>query len=252
MTDQDAAQPSTALSVDEARWRRAQEWELEYWRQEQKRSGWKRIAYAALEPLLLATGSRRATGDDWNLWWREQFDGYAFLPHELGDYIELGCGPYTNTRLILEGRSAKRVVCSDPLAGEYVTFRNRWLARAHASGRIELDTHSIEDLEFPPHSFDTVVLINVLDHVRDARRCMEVTSQLLRPSGILIFGQDLADPGSFGNPDYAWFEEGHPIRPTESDIVHWLGAFEPLFEKRVPPRDPRLQTGVLAFAGRKP
>jgi SAM-dependent methyltransferase len=243
---------TASLAVDEERWRRAQEWELAFWQREQERPLLKRIAYTILEPLLLASGSRRATGDDWNLWWRKQFQGYDFLPPDLGDFIELGCGPYTNTRLILQGRHARRVVCSDPLAGEYLKFGKRWLARAHAQARIEVDTHPIEECPFPERSFDTVVLINVLDHVRDAQRCLDVTSGLLRSGGFLILGQDLADPSSFGAREYEWFEEGHPIRPTYDNIAPWLGQFDAVLHRTVPPRDPRLQTGVLVFAGTKP
>jgi SAM-dependent methyltransferase len=191
------------------------------------------------------------TGDDWNLWWREQFNNYEFLPGHLGDFIELGCGPYTNTRLIVKGREARRIICSDPLAREYLKFKNRWLARAHQRGLIAIDAHAIEELTFSPKTFDTVVLINVLDHVRDAELCMEVATGLLKEGGYLIFGQDLADPASFGNREYEWFEEGHPIRLTADDVSPWLEPFETVLREIVPPRDTRLQSGVLVFAGRK-
>ena len=71
-----------------------------------------RVSARGLEAARLAGGRsalralnwRRAWGDDWNHWWKERFDGYRFLPVELGDCVELGCGPYTNTRLVLAGR----------------------------------------------------------------------------------------------------------------------------------------------------
>jgi SAM-dependent methyltransferase len=239
------------LSVDEQRWQQAQEWELAFWLREQEHLGWKRLAYKVAAPLLRVLGSPRATGDDWNLWWREQFDNYRFLPPDVGDYIELGCGPYTNTRLIMKGRTARRVVCSDPLADEYLKFEDRWLARGYRRGKVMIDTHAIEECPFPPRSFDVVVLINVLDHVRDAPMCMEITTRLLRDGGYLVFGQDLADPESFGNPEYGWFEEGHPIRITSDDVRPWLEPFEPVLAKTIPPRDARLQSGVLVFGGRK-
>ncbi len=129
------------MSVDEERWKRAQAWELEFWRREQKRTGWKKVVFPLARPVLSVLRSTRVTGDDWNLWWREQFEGYAFLPAHLGDFIELGSGPYTNTRLILRGRTADRIVCSDPLAKEYITFEGRWLSEAVAKGIVEIDDH---------------------------------------------------------------------------------------------------------------
>ena len=63
------------MSVAKDRWQRAQEWELAFWRREQTRKGWKGLAFRVARPFLAAVQSRRATGDDWNEWWRDQFDG---------------------------------------------------------------------------------------------------------------------------------------------------------------------------------
>ncbi len=235
------------MSVERSRWQRAQAWELAFWERGQTRAGWKRFVYPIVRPVLATLGSRRVTGDDWNLWWRDQFENYAFLPERLGDYIELGCGPYTNTRLILNGRTADRVVCSDPLADQYVEFKGRWLADAAANGIVEIDAHPIEDIQFPPSSFDVVVLINVLDHVMDADVCLRTAIGLLKPGGYFIFGQNLANPDIAGQ--YEWFEEGHPIRLTAADVEGHLRTLTPVLNKTVPPHDPPVHTGILAFAG---
>src|SRR5581483_9230142 len=134
------------LRVDDERWRRAQEAELALWQAWSAGSGWRRRVWPLVRPLLAAVGSDRGTGDDWNRWWAEQFDGYSFLGNELGEIIELGCGPFTNVRHILRGRTASRVVCSDPLARHYVQFRGRWLADAHRKGRVVVDDHPLEEL----------------------------------------------------------------------------------------------------------
>lgn len=237
------------MSVGEERWKRAQEWELELWKRAQHRTGWRRLAFPVLRPLLAKFRPRHVTGDDWNEWWATQFDHYRFLPQHVGDYIELGCGPYTNTRLILEGRTANRIVCSDPLADEYVKFRGRWLSEAVAKGEVELDTHPIEAVPFSPESFDVVVLINVLDHVMDADTCMRTAIGLLRQDGFLIFGQNLVNLEMLGQ--YEWFEEGHPIRATGDDLEPHLGALVPVVSKIVPPNDPPVHTGIMVFAGRR-
>lgn len=236
-------------TVTRERWQRAQEWELAFWSRAEKRRGWRRLAYPLLKPILAPFGHHRIVGDDSNLWWRSQFDDYSFLPANLGAYIELGCGPYTNTRLILRGRTASRVVCSDPLAAEYVRLRDRWLSRAYREGVVEVDSNPLEEIPFPPASFDTVVLINVLDHVREVPRCMENALKLLRKEGWLVLGQDLAKPETVGMPDYRWFEEGHPHRVVLADLEPYLSRLEVRYERTCPPRDARLQTSVLAWAG---
>ena len=191
--DDTGMETMSVRSVSRERWLEAQAWERDLWVTSQQRRGWRRLAWPVVRPILRAGGWHRAWGDDWNHWWANQFEHYRFLPADLGDYIEVGCGPYTNTRVILSGRTADRVVCSDPLVETYLTFRDRWLATAHRAGRLETDAHPIEELPFAAESFDTLVMINVLDHVRDADRCLEVVTGLLRPGGTLVLGQDLSD-----------------------------------------------------------
>jgi SAM-dependent methyltransferase len=238
-------------SVNHDRWVEAQAWERQFWVSAERRRGWRRAAWPVLRPVLRAAGWYRAWGDDWNHWWAEQFDGYTFLPPDLGDYIEVGCGPYTNTRVILGERTANRVVCSDPLIETYLSFKHRWLATAYRQGRVETDAHPIEELPFVPETFDTLVMINVLDHVQDADRCLEVVTGLLRPGGALILGQDLSDADDVRRHPK---DTGHPIRLTLEDVECHLDGFEPILRKnlsRDAGRDPRLHYGTLVYAGAK-
>jgi SAM-dependent methyltransferase len=243
---------SSVRSVSRERWLEAQSWERELWESSAQRKGWRRAAWPVLKPVLRAVGWKRAWGDDWNHWWAERFDHYSFLPDDLGDYIEVGCGPYTNSRLIMPGRTARRVVCSDPLADTYLQLTDRWLSMAHRKGLIEVDNHPIEDLPFAPGSFDVVVMNNVLDHVRDADLCLERSLGLLRPGGIFVFGQDLSN-----DDDVAFHphDVGHPIRLAREDVDRHLADLDVLLRKdlsREEGRDPRLHYATLIFAGRTP
>jgi SAM-dependent methyltransferase len=249
--DDRGTEGASVRSVGVDRWKQAQEWELAVWRNGHEKRGWKRLVWPVAGSVLRALNWRRAWGDDWNHWWKERFDDYRFLPERVGDYAELGCGPYTNTRVILEGREATRVVCSDPLVRSYVTFRGRWLAEAHRAGRVEVDDHPIEELPFPAASFDTVVMINVLDHVRDADACMRKAVDLVRPGGYLVLGQDLSDEADIAAHPY---DVGHPIRLQREDIDPYLEAFETVHRRdltREEGRDPRLHYSTLVYAGRK-
>lgn len=252
MTDDKAQTDSSVRRVSADRWRAAQRWELDFWTQGQRKRGWKRIAWPIMAPVLRALNWRRAWGDDWNHWWKARFDSYRFLPTRLGDCVELGCGPYTNIRVILEGREADRVVCSDPLAPSYVTFRGRWLANAYASDAIEIDDHPIEETPFPPASFDLVVMINVLDHVRDADACMQKAVALVRPEGYFVIGQDLSDDDDLARHPY---DVGHPIRLRREDLEPYLAPLSTVHRhdlSREQGRDPRLHYATLVYAGRKP
>jgi SAM-dependent methyltransferase len=238
--------------VTTERWREAQQWELALWQDGQRKRGWKRVVWPIVVSVLRARPWRRAWGDDWNHWWKDRFDGYGFLPSHVGDCIELGCGPHTNTRMILRGRKASRVVCSDPLIRSYVTFRGRWLAEAYADGVVEIDDHAIEESPFPPASFDLVVLINVLDHVRDADLCLRTALGLVRPGGYFLIGQDLTDEADLA---YHPYDLGHPIRLSRENIDPYLEPLTTVLRKdlsREEGRDPRLHYATLVYAGQKP
>ena len=237
--------------VSEERWLRAQQWERQFWdRQNVPPPLWKR----ALRPLLVAAGLRpraqRSPLDDRNHWWAQQFDGYRILPRDLESICELGCGPYTNTRLILEGREARHVHCSDPLAATYVTYERAWLARAHRAGRIAVDFHSAEETVYRSDCFAVTVLINVLDHVRDPWRCLSEAMRITAPGGLLVFGQDLTGPG-----DQRPNNPGHPFTFSLEDLEPVLEDNFDCLHRRMVPRsevdEPQLHYGALAWIGRK-
>ena len=67
-------------------------------------------------------------------------------------------------------------------------------------------------MPFPPHSFDVVVMINVLEHVRDADLCMRTAVDLVKPGGYFLFGNRLI---AVDKLDY---DPWHPIRVRQSDL----------------------------------
>lgn len=237
--------------VSKERWRQAQAWELQHWTRAERKYGWRRLLWPIARPLLKLFGSKRAEGDDWNFWWRDRFDGYSFLPLEIGDLIELGCGPYTNLRVISKDRVIHRAVCSDPLIHRYLRFRHSWIARAYRSGQILIDDHPAEDIPFGDGTFDVVVMINVLDHVYDMDRALGSATRLVKPGGYLLLGQDLTHEH---DPDREHDEVGHPIKITREDVDGHLNDFNPVLRRdlsREEGRDPREHYATLIFAGRK-
>jgi SAM-dependent methyltransferase len=240
--------------VDRERWEQAQQWECRHWvrTQRQRARYFKNYIWRALR---LAGAVPKYRGDDWNLWWKTQFDDYRFLPQRIHNVLEVGCGPYTNVRLMLNCCQFDHLYLSDPLIRTYVKFKLTFVAEMYRKAGCVLDDHPLEELPFASDYFDLVVMINVLDHVQDAAACMANLVRVVRPGGILILGQDLTN-----EEDLTLLRDydgavGHPIRLDHEWFASYLrGPFAPIIDKllsRQQGRAPEHHYGNLIFAGRK-
>lgn len=236
------------------RWRAAQDWERNHWVNAQKiraKFG-KNLIWRCLSAMGVVD---RYRGNDWNQWWRTQFSNYDFLPKNVENAIEVGCGPYTNIRFVIPVCQPTRLVLSDPLIRTYAKFRLTLVSEAHQKHFCMLDDYPLEETPYRDNFFDLSIMINVLDHVRDAATCMENLIRITKSNGWVIIGQDLtneddlktlaSDPGLVGHPiklSHQWFEpflknrfheEVYKILPREAG------------------REPQNHYGTLLFAGRK-
>jgi SAM-dependent methyltransferase len=238
---------SPSVVATRERWLEAQKFELGVW---SRRHSWYRRSLARCgEWLGLRTTS---VYDDWNAWWRQHFQEYQLIPTTLNNVIELGCGPYTNLRLILENRAANHIVCSDPLARHYIKLPGCWLSEQYDRGAIVVDDHPIEECPFGDDYFDLVVLINVLDHVQDAWQCLDTAIRITKPGGQLVIGQDLTDSEDVSRSTE---DVGHPIRLHHSDIdAHLDARIRRQFYKVLPRHDgrnPAAHYGTYLLIGQK-
>jgi SAM-dependent methyltransferase len=240
---------AVVLSVPHERWLQAQRWEGDLWKNTNRplRNAAKRV----LQQLGLR---RREVGDDWNHWWAERLDQYQFVPSQIENAIEFGCGPYTNLRLISNRRTIDHAYCSDPLLQTYLKFRYTWLSESYRKQRVLVDDHPIEQCPFASDFFDLVVLINVLDHVRDASECLRQAVRVTKPGGILILGQDLTSDDDLSLPEVQ-SDIGHPIRVDHQTLDLFLRPpFRPILYRilsRNEGREPAAHYGTYLFAGLK-
>jgi SAM-dependent methyltransferase len=239
--------------VTRERWLEAQKWEQSHWVHTQRMRAryFKNVIWRLLSAAGLVSKYR---GDDWNAWWQRQFDDYNFVPAEVENAIELGCGPYTNVRLMLNRTRINHLVLSDPLIRTYVNFKLTFVSEMYRKSACVLDDHDLEALPFAPNYFDLAVMINVLDHVHDARKCMENLVSVVRPGGLLIIGQDLTNEEDLKVLRHDPGAVGHPIKLNHEWFEPFLQGFQPIIKKvldRKECRDPQQHYGVLIFAGRK-
>ena len=234
------------------KWQEAQEWERCFWMRDQRnmRKWGKNLIWKLLAVFGLVD---RYRGDDRNSWWSEKFEGYNFLPAVVDNAIELGCGPYTNMRFIQRVCKPEHLVLSDPLIRTYIEFSMTFVRELYLNAGCMLDDHPLEELPFDDQYFDLSVMINVLDHVRDAQLCMKNLVRIVKPGGILILGQDLTNKaGRERTPQD--FRTGHPITLDGAWFEAYLSAFEPILSKIVPVSadwERTLHYGSMIFAGIK-
>lgn len=191
------------IAVDTERWKQAQVYERDTW----------------LKYNLEANSDRNAEHT-------AAFVGYTALPSDLGDAIELGCGPFTNLRHILADHTAKSVTLLDPLLEDYEHEHPNCAYKGW-----KLDSYDVAHFHSPIEQlktkakFDTVVMINVLPHCQNATAVFATIRRLLKPKGYLVFHEcpRVAAPTDL-------YDVGHPLSPVASVLDGFLANFEPVYK----------------------
>ena len=209
------------VRVDAATWRAAQA----------KESGWWRGSTAGM------AGDRA----------EEQTRGfarYAALPPLVGgDHAEFGCGPFTQTLTsLLPARpdvAFRSVTLLDPNLLDYVrdvpscTFAGGGLPLPGGAPTYLVAAGAEAPLFFA--AFDSLIMVNVLEHVQDAAAILHNVWAALRPGGVLIF-HDRVFAGPYSLTPDAFERELmaiHPVRIREPLIDDFLRHVDVLYEDRV-------------------
>lgn len=192
------------IKVDNERWEESQKFEIE---------GWSRHWSDHV--------------DDRSMEHDNIFDEYRCLDKNLGDVVELGCGPFTQIRHLINDRgfNINRLTLVDPLISSYAKLSNC----SYKNGRlceinVELVNSKAEDfLTFTRlESYDTVVCINVLEHVQDVKKIFENINKILVPGGTLILGERTYDYLDIN----LLYDVGHPIRIKSVVISDFLKDYD--------------------------
>jgi len=178
------------------------------------------------------TWDTRNTDVDRNEAHSASFNNYDVLPNDLGHVIEIGSGPFTQTKTIIKnGHSIKSMTLVEPMALHYMSNVKHCFYKNGKYMDVPTTILSMPAEDIPENvQFDTVVMINVLEHVYDAFTLLKKTVELVKPGGIFIWHERTWDTykGLANGPNDREFKL-HPIRIKNIVASVIISLFETMF-----------------------
>ncbi len=199
--------------VPQLRWEQAQKYELDAWMKH-----------------------RTQALDDRSQEHKTNFNNYIDLPNDLGNLIEIGCGPFTQTKIIMQNRTTTHITLLDPLIEQYKKHPNCTYKNFN---NLTLISEPAEHLNLT--GYDTLISINVLEHVQDANKILKNIVNALKPNGILIFNDRSYDDRKQLSEIY---DAGHPIRIKKNTITEFLQKFKQIYYLEKPHYSPEIQANL--------
>ena len=228
--------------VDPKLWSAFQKWELDNWTQNKA------------SPDL---GDRVAQHMKW-------YQNYSALKelvqqgkHRWGRVLEMGSGPHTQTLFMLArtnvSESVESLTLVDPLIDQYlvsvsgVPYREKRTFGPY-NRPIHLVKSGAEESQFilRDKGFDTVVMINVIEHCLNGWEALQVLYNKLRPGGILVLHEYYYDFKGFH------VDHGHPVTFRKAAYDKFLKHFEVVYRKDFYRVEDYRHTAGLYYIGRKP
>jgi len=199
------------IRVPLERWKKAQNYERKTW----------------MEKALVANDDRNSK----HYHYFKQYRPLSRLSFDTA--IELGCGPFTNLRLIATKCKILRCTLLDPLIEDYLTHPNCAYNREVLSLKKGLfkapQNIPIQDILPLPieqmpleHQFDLVVMINVIEHCYDIQAIFNTLKTITRPGGYLVFHDKYYAHSEIALGMRTLYDAGHPLRVAGSLIDEFL------------------------------
>jgi SAM-dependent methyltransferase len=202
------------MVVDQKRWEEAQHYEKKTW-----------------------MVSNRHISDDRNYEHFKRFNSYEDLIkyeniNKIENVIELGCGPFTNIRTILNILpNLKKIDLLDPLLDDYLTHPNCFYKDKKILN-YEVKTHPIPIEKFETiKKYDMVLMNNVLEHCYDIHKIFDVINSILKENGILVFSDVYFKSESLKIILTEVYDAGHPLKLSEFFMENFLNGFKSIYNK---------------------
>jgi SAM-dependent methyltransferase len=200
--------------------------------------------------------------DDRNFEHLVNFGGYESLRgRHFKNAIELGCGPFTNLRLIATRAAIDRASLLDPLIERYLDHPSRkydrsglraerWVLprvtrpvvrklRRLVSPHLLTSTVPVEQLFATPietmpttATYDLVVMVNVIEHCYDVEAMFAKLLAITVPGSTFVFHDKYYEHGDVVQSASRSYDAAHPLRVDKSVIEGFLQKyFTPAFTR---------------------
>jgi SAM-dependent methyltransferase len=189
------------------------------------------------------------------------FEGFKALEgRNFGSAIEFACGPYTQTRHIMErvNITLDSIHLSDPIQDQYVTIEGCTYFQKNAfevnKRKYPTVLHNLATEDWgkwarqeriekndPAHlTFDTVIFVNSLPYHKDAVETLTTLFEATKPGGLLIFSDRWYENWISSSTCGAFAFNVNPVQVSKLMIYHFLSkfhgepflSFQPTFEQQ--------------------
>jgi 2-polyprenyl-3-methyl-5-hydroxy-6-metoxy-1,4-benzoquinol methylase len=166
----------------------------------------------------------------------EKIFGYnninLYLQNESISICELGCGPFSNVRLLKNYilKKIDKIDLLDPLINEYkkynlnCTYKNNIL-NGHNVNTINLPIEQFNPIE----QYDLVIMINVLEHCYNTDLIFNNIYNMLKPNGIFYLHDTIYEDDKIESKVNNNYDAGHPIHISKSKFYEYLKSYKKLF-----------------------
>ena len=199
------------------------------------------------------TWDTRKTDVDRNDAHAKSFNFYSNLPKHLGHVVELGSGPFTQSKTILKDHTADSITLVEPMALHYMNTVEHCYYKKGRFGTLPTTLMSIPAEKIPDNmQFDTVIMINVIEHVYDAFSILKKAVELVKPGGYFVWHERLWNKyeGKASSTNDREFHL-HPIRLKQAVAETIIKLFDTLFVSYDTDELRRLKTDGIYFIGKK-
>lgn len=256
-TDADAVGERGVVRVSRSRWQEAQRYERAVWMED-----------------------NRHVASDRNEDHESEFQGYSALKGlSFRHALEIGCGPFTNLRLIADVCRIAECSLIDPLINVYLGHRycaydrtallvRRRLWHLLADSRIrrsvrwilarllpfcvyrevpvrEILASPVEEMPTGGRAYDLVVLINVLEHCYDLDAVLSRLLAVSSAEAYLVFHDKMYNPADIQKvAERRVYDAGHCLRPHRRELEAFLARnYQELLRRTTTKRNP----GCVSF-----